>query len=512
MSSTLDNDQDQQIAAYLEDRLEATAHAAFEQRLASEPALSRRLAAHLLLEVELRGQRTAPSTRLPAVRRPTGKQAVRTTTTTRRRTRLSSIRWPGVLAATATALVAALITAVALPWPAVHAAPSTIEVDVVVAAVTADAVSIDGSSTPPAVLRAGQTLRVGSRATVTLRWRGEATEATITPTSGEAVVRLGENGLILDAGAVEAKVAPRASAQAFRISAGDAVATVLGTRFRVERQGPRTLLTVTSGHVELRQGAAARVVDAGSSATADAGGVVMNAVATTGVDLERGLFARLSGDGLAGNRLRDLGPGGHHGEAQGVQVIARGLGKAVHFDGERSLVTIPHSDDFDPGDPSKPFSVAMWVRVPVGANQGHNLITKGRTAAQPGPTIALCVALSGGEHVDVYRWHDDPAHGVPKMESSSWRVGPLADNAWHHVAVVCENATFRRCYHNGIEVGTDSTPWRNDTRNRSRWTLGRFENMGFTEEYPLTGDLDDVRIYDRVLTAAEVTALAASAP
>jgi hypothetical protein len=325
-------------------------------------------------------------------------------------------------------------------------------------------------------------------------------------------VRVADDGLVLEAGALDVEVAPRTAAHAFRITAGDAVATVLGTRFHLERQGPRTVLAVTRGRVELRQQAAFTVVSAGHSAIADASGVILDAVippVVALVDLKRGLVARWSGEGLTGNRLRDLGPGGHQGDAAGVQAIAGQNGQAIHFDGERSLVTIPHSEDSNIGDPAKPFSVALWLRVPLGAKHEQNLIAKGRNTAQPGPSIAMCLVLSAGERIDVYRWNDGPALGAKQIESSGWRVGPLADNAWHHVTVVCENAALRRCYHNGVEVGIDTAPWRNDTRNRTRWTLGRLENMGYTKEDPLTGDLEDVRVYDRVLTAAEVAALSA---
>ncbi len=513
-------DDDRQIAAFRDGLLDDAATSAFERRLVSEPALARRLAAHVLLDLDLHARArqshapTIAATSTGASSRTassgTASSAIRRVTTSRiaktkraaRRTR-PFVWWP-----VAAAAAAVLVAVIALGWPGASA-------PVEVQSSPGTTVSIDGRSWSGTAtgLRIGQRLRVS--APVTLRWRSEATEVVLLPTVGEAAARLLSDGLELEAGAVEAQVATRGPDRRFRITAGAAQATVLGTRFRVERQGARTLLAVTSGRVELRQGDAARVVGAGSSAIADASGVtessgvVKTQAATLGVELERGLFARWSGDGLDGTRLRDLGPGGHHGEAKGLQAIAGRQGKALHVDGERSLVTIPHSDAFDPGDPTKPFSVALWLRTPVGANHEQNLIAKGRTTAQPGPTIALCLVMSGGERIDVYRWHDGPALGAPQIESSGWRVGPLADNAWHHLAVVCENAALRRCYHNGIEVGTDTTLWRNDTRNRTRWTLGRLENMGFTKEDPLTGDLEDVRVYDRVLTAAEVTALAA---
>ena len=56
---------DQLIAAYLEERLDLAATSAFEQRLASEPALSRRLAAHVLLDLDLRDLKGSVSSKYP---------------------------------------------------------------------------------------------------------------------------------------------------------------------------------------------------------------------------------------------------------------------------------------------------------------------------------------------------------------------------------------------------------------------------------------------------------------
>lgn len=492
-------DDDRLIAAYRDGTLDGAGTADFEQRLVGEPALARRLAAHLLLEVDLHAlaRQEPPPTAAPAPAVTT--RRIATARRVRRRARALAW-WPAAAAA------AALVAAIALAWPApaplVEVLPSP-----------AATVDIDGrlSAGGAFALRPGQRLR--TTAVVTLRWRGEATTAELMPTTGAAEARLVGDGLELEAGAIEAEVAPRGADRRFRVIVGEAQAIVIGTRFRVERQGARTLLAVASGRVELRRGASSDIVTTGQRAVADAQGVrplAEPAPATApAVDVDRGLLARWSGDGLVGGRLGDLGPGGHHGQASGVRAVAGRRGQALAFAGEASTVTIPAAPALEIGDPAQPFTIALWLRQAAGVARGEQtLVAKGRNAAQPAPTLAICLAISGGDRLDIYRWHDGPALGATKMEASGWRVAPFADGAWHHLAVVCEHATLRRCYRDGIEVGTDTTPWRNDTRNRSRWSLGRLENMGFTGEMPFTGELEDVRLYGRVLTAAEVGALA----
>ncbi len=479
---------DHLIDAYLEERLDPVAISAFEERLASEPALSRRLAAHVLLDLQLRDLTGSAPSALPHTPAPA---------TPRRRHAPIRRWWPGALVSTAAALIAVVVL---LNWPG--SAPTGAHVAVVPTAGTT--LTIDGQSGTVSVLRVGQTLRIHGSAT--LRWPDQATEATVTPSgveSGIAVVRLSDHGLILDVGAVDADVAPQTPGHPFSITAGDAVATVLGTHFRVERQGKRTLLSVVHGRVELRQGAAASVVTAGGAAVADVSGVVAD---TTLAELDRGLLARWSGDGLIGNRLRDLSANGHDGDASGVQAVTGRRGQALRFSGEPSSLRIPHADDLAIGKPDQPFSLALWLRLPVGKARGQGLLSKGRTVAQMGPTLAVCVMLTADEKMRLYRWRDGLQEA--SVDEVYWPVGNLTNGAWHHLAVVCEHAALRRCYLDGVEIGSDTKRWVNDTSNSTPWSLGRVENAGFTKDPPLQGDLEDVRLYGRALTLGEVRALA----
>jgi len=499
--------EDALMAAYLDDRLDETERAAFEQRFTEEPAVARRLAEHLLLEADLRERAVSAA--------PLGRDTTRlvASATRRRMPRPRRLRWSPALVGVAAAALVALMVPVIWMIERSQSDGQAVTVELVHPEGRAGRVQVDGVSRAlPTTWRLGQTLTTSMP--ITCRWRDHTTVA-VSAGDEEARLRLLADGLALERGVIVAEVVPRGPAQVFRIEAGDAVATVLGTRFRLERQGSRTLLAVASGRVELRQGTAALVVAAGGTAIADATGVVatpspsaISMPAAAGVDLARGLLARWSGESLDGNRLRDLSPAGHHGEATGVQAVAAPHGQALRFAGERSSATIPHLPALDVGEPQQPFALALWVRLPAGSRQQQTLIAKGRSQAQPGPTLAICLDVSPERSVSVYRWHDGPAVGASSMEASTWASARLVDDTWHHLAVVCEHATLRHCYLDGRLVGSDRTWWRNDTRNRSRWSLGRVENMGFTDESPFTGDLADVRLYGRVLSAAEVAALA----
>ena len=67
---------------------------------------------------------------------------------------------------------------------------------------------------------------------------------------------------LLEHGAAWFSVAPRGDRPAFEVRAGDTIVHVVGTRFRVAREGERANVTVDHGSVEVRfRGRAVRVTD-----------------------------------------------------------------------------------------------------------------------------------------------------------------------------------------------------------------------------------------------------------
>jgi len=83
----------------------------------------------------------------------------------------------------------------------------------------------------------------------------------------------------------------------------------------------------------------------------------------------------------------------------------------------------------------------------------------------------------------------------------------ITTNAWHHAAVVLD-ASGGRLYMDGVQVGTNTTmtlrPADLDTMPND-W-IGRSE---FATNPYFDGDIDEFRVYNRALTAAEISALSA---
>ena len=82
------------------------------------------------------------------------------------------------------------------------------------------------------------------------------------------------------------------------------------------------------------------------------------------------------------------------------------------------------------------------------------------------------------------------------------RSQTLTSDVWYHVAYTFDGSTHR-LFVNAAEVGSSTEASPTGTP-----TVVRFGNFGSVTSQLYTGRLDDVRLYDRVLSAAELTALA----
>jgi hypothetical protein len=83
--------------------------------------------------------------------------------------------------------------------------------------------------------------------------------------------------------------------------------------------------------------------------------------------------------------------------------------------------------------------------------------------------------------------------------------GTLLNGAWHHVAGVV-SSTGMRVYLDGVEIcnNGDTTPVAHDVG--PNFFVGR--HGAGNEDFDFDGNIDDVRVYNRVLTPSEVAAVA----
>lgn len=172
-------------------------------------------------------------------------------------------------------------------------------------------------------------------------------------------------------------------------------------------------------------------------------------------------------------------------------------GAGVRLDGKAAYV------DLGPGGPrfggGAPFTISGWVTT----DAPDGVICSFRNATSPFPVIELSVRtgrLAG--------WVRDDAGG---QGGAKLLGGRADDGTWHHAALVREADGTIELYLDGVSQGRDKGansggPITANVRalGCDRLLLsGGKKSPGF-----LAGGLDEVRVYDRRLSADEVAALA----
>ena len=191
------------------------------------------------------------------------------------------------------------------------------------------------------------------------------------------------------------------------------------------------------------------------------------------------------------------------------------VGTALQFNGVNSYVESPSSivTNFGPANGSPfcsgdystcqgNFSIDTWIRLDPAAGSGVVVILDKRGGSAP---------AINGYHLGTYngRLILQLADGI----GSGWSnyVSPvltpaLTDGNWHLIAVTVQRSSTSGIvwYHNGVAIGTSNPTGRQGSlRNNSPLRIGTR-----TADSPLTGwfrgDLDELEIFNRVLTPQEV--------
>lgn len=177
--------------------------------------------------------------------------------------------------------------------------------------------------------------------------------------------------------------------------------------------------------------------------------------------------------------------GGHDGTLLGPLWVAGRVDGALHFDGADDVVEVPHASTLSL---STQFTIAAWVRneSPIFGST-HRIISKEAT----GSSDSYWLGLQG-----MTLWT-----GIGGGFYSSSTV--LVPDTWYHVAVSFDDdADELILYVNGtaetISTSTSLTANTAPVRIGANWESGKYWH----------GLLDDVRIYDTVLSAAQIASLA----
>jgi hypothetical protein len=161
---------------------------------------------------------------------------------------------------------------------------------------------------------------------------------------------------------------------------------------------------------------------------------------------------------------------------------------ALSFDGTTSEY-VSVSDTTDPSA----YTISAWVR-PTDVTS-VNIIAR-TNASGPTSNLSHQLRITSGSKFEHYLY----AGGGNTVTGTT----TVVSGTWYHVAGVVSSNGAMRLYVNGVEEGTPVTIGTLDTSG-DRWYIG--SNSASSMDY-FTGHIDEIRMYDRVLTIDEIADLA----
>jgi len=207
-----------------------------------------------------------------------------------------------------------------------------------------------------------------------------------------------------------------------------------------------------------------------------------------------GLVAHWTFDEGKGSVARDWSGRGHHGRIQGGARWVRGkIGGALRFDGVGDFVRVTDDPSFNVAT----FSICAWMRWEGGVLVDHYAAVSNYAGGARMQHYGLRMGNSGRAvffYDDASKW--DEVSGTSAVN----------DSTWHLVAGVLTPGTEARIYVDGVLEGTDTTSVPASLLPSKDLYIGR--DGSHEAELRWNGLIDDVRIYNRALSAEEVKALA----
>lgn len=196
-------------------------------------------------------------------------------------------------------------------------------------------------------------------------------------------------------------------------------------------------------------------------------------------------------DELSGFVAQDIA-WGNNGVYTGTTSIPGKVDRARNFNGSGDLVRVPDhaSLNFGQGD----FSVDAWVRTTVG-NAGVQVVTEKRQQPTRGWSL--------------YLFNGNPGFQLADGTSfTNWNSGTnIADGNWHFVAVTVDrnDPNGLKIYVDNVVQSFDPTPHPGSVSTTSPLWIGA-RDPAFGQTF-FNGDIDELELFSRALTAAEVDAL-----
>ncbi|MFH8366876.1 exo-alpha-sialidase [Streptomyces sp. NPDC018031] len=169
------------------------------------------------------------------------------------------------------------------------------------------------------------------------------------------------------------------------------------------------------------------------------------------------------------------------------------FGAAVAFDGRDDAVRLPYRSALPLG--AGDFSVSLWFRYSAGSGQ-HPFLWMGGVGNRQ-PQVWLRGEPSAGRVRALITTLDGPA---PPASASVGTARAYNDGQWHHAALIRSGGRLTLTVDDAPAVSVADVP---GTVSRTS-VFGVHLGQGLDSRSQLSGALDDVRVYGRALTGAEL--------
>ena len=217
-----------------------------------------------------------------------------------------------------------------------------------------------------------------------------------------------------------------------------------------------------------------------------------------GSSLSQGLVGLWTFDGptISGTTVDDLSGKGNNGTNHGAMPTIGKLGQALSFNGSSQYVSVPRSSSLEPTS----VTITAWVKAAghLGQAQAVLLKTYQNNSTPPWVSYGLGYDRNGD-----YKFEMDVGNTSDAIYDTQSN-GALTPNEWEFIAGTYDEPSGTvSLYLNGKydSGGTFTGPLLYDTTSSGGLYIS--SDGGATPPY-VDGDIDDVRVYDRALSASEV--------
>ena len=211
---------------------------------------------------------------------------------------------------------------------------------------------------------------------------------------------------------------------------------------------------------------------------------VANPIITSGLvlHLDAGNTSSYPGSGTT---WTDLSSSGNNGTLTNGPTYSSSNGGSIVFDGSNDIVSSFSTQISGTGSKS----ISSWIKLNTTSRAG---IAGTRSLTEWG--WGFTVNRSGVGTLDFY----------DTRGSSLSAAAGLGTNIWYHVTVTFDDSRMVTLYVNGSQVGISSTPFAALNASTFNGVIGNEDEYTNPFYHPFKGNIAQVSIYNRALTAAEV--------